>query len=199
MTRQTTTPLTHTTLSATYRAARELARLVTDTDLDLNPPYQRANVWNPDQRIALIRSWLIGIPSGTVILSDRATNAWAKANGAHVYDSGAPFLACVDGKQRITTACLWFEGELAAPASWFEPRFIDTVEDSVDGPYVRYSGLSKVGRRMIDSRATFQVAEARTCSTIADEAAIYLLVNGGGTPQTDADMANAARHTNPKE
>jgi hypothetical protein len=30
-------------------------------------------------------------------------------------------------------------------------------------------------------------------STVAEEAEIYLLVNGAGTPQTDADMANAAR------
>jgi hypothetical protein len=29
--------------------------------------------------------------------------------------------------------------------------------------------------------------------TVQEEAAIYLLVNGGGTPQTDADMNNAAR------
>ncbi|MFF1733710.1 hypothetical protein [Streptomyces sp. NPDC058247] len=46
---------------------------------------------------------------------------------------------------------------------------------------------------MIDSRAMVQVGEDRTCTGIADEARVYLLVNGGGTAQTPQDMANARR------
>ena len=197
MTRQTAAPLNHTTLSASYRRARELARLVDDGDLDLTPPYQRGAVWTDDQRIALIRSWLTGIPSGTVILSDRVNNWWAKANGSTPLDTGAPTWSCVDGKQRISTASGWFASQIAVPASWFEPQFIEVTEDTTDGPYVRYSGLTEVGRRVVDSRALIQVAEAKTCATVQDEAAIYLLVNGGGTPQSDADMANARHIADP--
>jgi hypothetical protein len=40
------------------------------------------------------------------------------------------------------------------------------------------------------------VAETKDCATDADEDAFYLLVNGGGTPQAEADMANAARIAN---
>ena len=48
-------------------------------------------------------------------------------------------------------------------------------------------------------RATLQIAEAKSCTNVADEASIYLLVNGGGTPQTDADLLNAEQVVNPPE
>ncbi|WP_424892338.1 hypothetical protein [Streptomyces sp. XH2] len=77
------------------------------------------------------------------------------------------------------------------PASWVDPKYVRTVEPTDDGPYVRHSGLTPVGQNMITSRAVFQVAEFATADTVAAEAAMYLLVNGGGTPQTDQDMAAA--------
>ena len=193
MTRQTTTPLVHTTLSATYRRAIDLVRLVERHELDLQPAYQRGNVWTHDQRMALIRSWLLGIPTGVAILSDRENRNWAKTNGTTPLALGDPSWACIDGQQRITTASLWFKGEFGVPASWFEPKYIADAVSTDDGLYVGYTGLTVTGQRMVDSRALIQVAEAKTCASVADEAAIYLLVNGGGTPQTAADMANAAR------
>lgn len=191
MTRQTPAPLTHMTLSATYRRAQELARMC-EQDIDLKPPYQRGDAWTADQRIALVHSWLTGIPIGTVILNDRTTRAWEKANGSDPMKTGEPIQAVIDGRQRITTAVMWFASEFAIPASWIDPEYIEAAEDTPDGPYVRYDGLTKVGRNMFTARALLQVAEAKV-ATVQDEAAIYLLVNGGGTPQTDADMANAAK------
>ena len=54
--------------SASYRGqASEIARTFRDSfGLDLNPPYQRGRVWTTDQKIALVRSWLIGVPTGRV-------------------------------------------------------------------------------------------------------------------------------------
>lgn len=50
------------------------------------------------------------------------------------------------------------------------------------------------GRVVSGVRVTYR-ARARV-ATVQEEAAVYLLVNGGGTPQTDADMSNAARIAN---
>ena len=190
MTRQTLAPLVHLGLSASNRQASEIARSFRDTfGLDLNPPYQRGRVWTTDQKIALIRSWLTGVPTGVVILNDRSTEEWLNANGR---DETAPMYACIDGQQRITTAYEWFGNELAVPASWFAAGDVIATEDTDDGPYVRQSGLALPRRRLFANRAHLQVAEA-CVATVQEQAAIYLLVNGGGTPQTDADMDNAAR------
>lgn len=193
MTYQTGAPLEHVTLSPTFRNAREVARLVDSGDLLLDPPYQRGRVWALDQKVALVRSWLLGVPTGVIILSDRGGKAWREANG-DVYSTGEPVWACVDGQQRITAAREWFDDGFAAPASWFGAEYVESAEETSDGLYVRHGGLTVTGQRKVaNSRALFQVAEFRTAATVADEAAIYLLVNGGGTPQTDADMANAER------
>lgn len=191
MTRQTVAPLVHTTLSATNRRAIDLVRLVERNELDLRPAYQRGHVWTGDQQMALVRSWLLGIPTGVVILSDRENHNWAKANRATPLALGEASWACIDGQQRITTAQLWFGGHFGVPATWFDPQYIEDAVMTDDGPYVGHTGLTVTGQRMVDSRALIQVAEAKTCASVAEEAAIYLLVNGGGTPQSDADMANA--------
>lgn len=193
MTRQTTAPLAQTNLNGTRRRASELARSFRgEFGLVLDPPYQRGEAWTLDQEIALIRSLLTGIPTGTVIVSDRVNEGWRKTYGTNPYETGDPAYAVIDGKQRLTTVFRWFDGEFAVPASWFDPKHVEEVEDTDDGPYVRHSGLTSIGRRVFEGKAHLQVEETKAAS-IADEAAIYLLVNGGGTPQSTADMANAAQ------
>lgn len=192
MTRQTSAPLVHINLSAENQRAQGLADMVTDMGwLDLNPPYQRASVWTEDQRIALVRSWLTGVPVPAVILNDRTSRAFARTHG----DPGDKFLVCVDGKQRIETAIAWFTGALAVPASWFEPeRITDGAgQDTADGRYVTFTDLTPAGQRLMSNRAALPSVRAQVGS-IAEEADLYLLVNGGGTPQTEDDLTNAARH-----
>jgi hypothetical protein len=75
----------------------------------------------------------------------------------------------------------------------FPSEHVASTEDTDDGPYVRYTGLTVPGQRLFANRALLMIAETKDCATEADEARFYLLVNGGGTQQTDADMANAAR------
>lgn len=81
MTRQTSAPLDHLSLSTADRQAREIARSFSEFGLDLEPAYQRGLVWTDDQQIALIRSWLTGTPTGVVIFNDRKTPGWKDANG----------------------------------------------------------------------------------------------------------------------
>lgn len=193
MTRQTAAPLENISLNPSHRQARGLAEDVRRGTLLLDPPYQRDDVWTLDQRVGLVESWLRGLPTGVVILADRGTELWRKANRVDVYETGKGIWAVVDGKQRLTTAIMWLAGEFAVPASWFPAEFVETAEDTEDGPYVRYTGLTLIGQRRIELRTSLLVAETKDCATEADEARFYLLVNGGGTQQSDADMANAAR------
>lgn len=194
MTRQTAEPVDHISLNPTYRPAYGLTGLVHSGALSLDPPYQRGSVWTLDQRIALVESWLRGLPAGVVILADRGTELWRRANrGANPYETGKGIWAVIDGKQRLTTAIMWFAGEFAVPASWVPADFVETTEETDDGPYVRYNCMTRRGQRFMENYCSLMVAETRDCATVADEARFYLLVNGSGTQQTDADMANAAR------
>jgi hypothetical protein len=193
LSRQTRRPLEHHNLRTSDRSPREIATSFRDTfGLDLNPEYQRGDVWTEDQRVALIRSWLTGTPTGVVIFNDRTTPEWKQANGYDPTDRGEPMYACIDGKQRITTAYMWYDDALAVPASWFPADVVTSTENTEDGPYVRISGLTKSARLKFANRAHLSIAMAKV-ATVADEAEIYLLVNGGGTPQSEADMGNAAR------
>lgn len=185
MTTQTSAPLEHQSLDATNQSARNLATMVQDGDIILDPPYQRGSVWTRDQRIGLVKSWLLGLPVPTIILNDRIS--WPQAREDQ---SGRVHYAAIDGKQRLETAVAWFSGELAVPASWFRPAHVARAEQTDDGPYTRYTWLTKGGQGYMALRAPLQVATARVTS-VAEEAAIYLLVNGAGTSQTDEDLLRA--------
>lgn len=102
MTRQTPTHIEHTTLNPRARGAHDIVRQVEEGQLDVDPPYQRGSVWTSDQRVALVRSWMIGLPAGVIIISDRDNPNWAAAT-EDVYKAGAAVWAAVDGKQRILT------------------------------------------------------------------------------------------------
>jgi hypothetical protein len=194
MTRQTPEPLDHISLNPSFQSARWLARRVTEGEITLDAPYQRGSVWTEDQRVALVQTWLRGLPAGVVILADRCNDAWATANPDRIpFETGEALWACVDGKQRLTTAVMWFGSQFAIPASWLPGDHVETTEETDDGPYVRHGGLTPKGQRFMERYCSLLVAEAKDCATEADEAAFYVLVNGGGTPQSVADMRNAAQ------
>lgn len=192
MTRQTGAPLTRLPLSTSNRQARWLVRQIEDGDLDIDPPYQRGAVWSDDQRVALMYSLLSGVPVPTLIFNDRHGAHWHDTNTYDRHAGNGASYAVVDGKQRLLCVKAWFDNELAIPASWMEAEHVVTVEQTPDGPYVRVSGLSELGRRATGERILLPVGEAMAGS-VREEAQLYLLVNGGGTPQSDADMRNAAR------
>jgi hypothetical protein len=188
MTSQTTGPLVRMNLRPYVCQAREVAR----RELLLDPPYQRGSMWSVDQQVALVRSWLLGLPVGAVVLNDRTTTDWTTRNGgvrAEVY-------AVVDGRQRIETAQAWFFGDLAVPASWFPSVDVLTTHPTHDGPYVTYAGLSDSARRHVAFSCSLPVIETSVL-TVQAEAEIFLLVNSGGTRQTPADLANALAHAKP--
>lgn len=196
MTRQTSDVLSRLPLSTSNRQARWLVKQIEDGDLDINPPYQRGAVWTEDQRVALMRSLLSGVPVPTLIVNDRHGQHWTDTATYDRHSGSTPSYAVVDGKQRLLCLKAWFDGELAIPASWIEAEQIDHTEETSDGPYVRSTGLNDLGRRATGERILLPIGEAMAGS-VREEAEIYLLVNGGGTPQSEADMDNAYRIANP--
>lgn len=186
-TMQTTAPLVHQTLDSTVRMVRELARLVRDGDTTLDAPYQRGDVWTVRQQRDLIRSWMLGLPVPSIIVNAR----WRQQGFERVFGSPAEY-AVIDGKQRLTAAVAWFYGDLSVPASWFKPEDVEAAIETDDGPYVTHGGLARHAQLWTANRFVVPVAEA-SARTVADEAFIFGLINGGGVPQTDADMARAAR------
>ncbi len=185
-TRQSTAPLGRLHTSATHRSLREITNLVRNGDMTLNAPYQRGPVWTMDQRIGLIRSLLLGVPIPAVVINDRNNSDWA--DGLITMDD--PLYSVIDGKQRIETMLLWFDDILAVPASWWDPGDVDITEDTPDGPYVRYGGLSRIARRVFQNYAAIAVVEGKL-STVRAEAEVFCLVNGEGTPVTSTDFDRA--------
>lgn len=194
MTRQTPAPLTRLNLTTENRSAREMARMVDDGLTDINQPYQRGDVWSTDQRIALVRSWLSGIPVPAITINDRGTGAWQRANGSSPLNTGKGIYACVDGKQRLSTAVMWFGGDLAVPASWFDPEVVESTTETEDGPYVTIKDLAQSEQTHLGFTCALPATMAQV-ATVAEEADLYLLINGGGTPQTQDEMDNAARYS----
>lgn len=175
-------PLVHIPMAASARPAADMVHSIVKGDVDLDPPYQRGHVWTATQRVALIRSITLGVPIAAIILNDRMGGGWPIN-----HDAGEPIYAVIDGKQRLSTLRLWFAGSLAVPAAWFPADEVDCA----DGDYLRYSGLTRTAQRRWENRAVLATVTAQL-RTLAAEAEVYGLVNGGGTPQTAADMARAA-------
>jgi hypothetical protein len=146
---------------------------------DLETPYQRGSVWDVERRQALVRSMLMGLPTGSVVINKR---------GYHLQKA----YAVVDGKQRIETLRAWEKDEFTVPRHWFEDRFLE--EPDSEEPEVAYSGLSIIGQRHWSNRP-FSTLEANV-KTVGEEAEIFRLINTGGVEQTEEDLANAARYEN---
>lgn len=188
-TMQTSEPLVELRTQSTARPLGWFEQLADgdETELDVDQPYQRDDVWDDNRRRLLIRSLIQGIPIGAIVVNDRF------AAGFHEPEYGPARLevnrnwafAVIDGKQRFTTFVRWLRSELTVPASWFPASEIVRPEDGVDGPYVRLSGLAAPqGRRFRNIPAS--VVEA-TVRTLNDERTIFDLINFGGVAQGETD------------
>lgn len=192
MTRQTREPLRRMGLNPGSQPLTIIVGHVRAGRLDLAPAYQRPSVWTEDQRIALVYSWMSGINVPAVTISDRSSPTWKDRATYDIRTTSEGIWACIDGRQRIETAVMWMDGEFAVPASWFLPGAVETVEATSDGPYVRYTGLTSFGQASSTDR-TLVLVDTAELPSLRDEARLYSVLNGGGTPQTTADMDNADR------
>lgn len=176
-------PLKHRSISSSGRSLPDLVHWVSVGDVDLNPPYQRGDVWTPQQRVNLMKSILMGIPIAALVINKRGDNAaWEKASGP--VQASEPYYACIDGKQRLTTALMWLRSELAIPRWWLEDRCLDPDQRADE---VYYEDLTPQGQRYFKNVAILPVAEAKL-RDIAEEAEVYDLINSAGTAHSEGDL-----------
>lgn len=179
-------------LYPTNRNAREVARQMVP-QMDMDPPYQRDHVWSVEQRRELIKSWIMGIPVGIVIINLRDNPGWRKTTGDVFETEGSKVYGCVDGKQRIETARWWFDNQLAVPADWFESEHVEqTIDFGTGRKFTKYGWLTLPQQRHQGHSFQLPVAEAQLPSPEA-EAELFLLVNGGGTAQEPGVMERARK------
>jgi len=188
---------------------------------DLEAPYQRGSVWTVDQRRNLIKSLLMGLPVGNIVVSKLP----------YTKISEPPF-RIVDGKQRIEAIRAFHEDEFTIPGHWLKEH--DLNDPSLREGHALYSDFSPRGQRILysahmgalefspgvvttenvefdkalvdphrgrpiaghekDPRAQRWNHYTRTAEEIIQaEAELYLLVNFGGVEQTDADRERAEK------
>lgn len=131
--------------------------------LEMNPPYQRGDVWGKTRRRNLIKSILLGIPIPSVVVNDR----FSASNGEEI--------AVIDGKQRITSILQFMDGTLTVPGAWF----------GLDDAWVRFPDLDIVLRRKFRNH-TIGVSEGQL-KTLEEEKEVFDLVNFGGLQQGEVD------------
>lgn len=145
---------------------------------DLDAIYQRGSVWTESQRVALVKSLLMGLPIGSVTLNHRGFSA-------------EKLYSVVDGKQRIEAVRAFYNDEFSVPAEWFDSEdFTETVTGEGGTQRVLFSGLGKVNQHRFEN-SQFPALEAHV-KTVAEEAEIFGLINSGGTSQTESDLNRAA-------
>jgi len=131
--------------------------------MDLNPPYQRGDVWGQIRQRNLIRSILVGIPIPSIIINDRFSANWGNE------------IAVIDGKQRITAILRFMDGELEVPAEWF----------GLDCGMTTFPAL-ELRRQRGFKNIPIPVCEGRL-ESLESEREVFELVNFGGVPQGMTD------------
>ena len=158
-----------------------------ESELDVDQPYQRGDVWDDNRRRLLIRSLMQGVPIGAFVVNDRFAAKFHEPAYGPVRPAANRnwSVAIIDGKQRFTTFVRWLRSELTVPASWIPASEILHMEDGVDGPHVRLSGLVRYqGRRF--GNIPVSVVEA-VVQTLDEERGIFDLINFGGVAQGETD------------
>lgn len=134
-----------------------------EAGLSLDPDFQRAHVWTPAQRRYYIEYCMQGGEIGrNITLTCRSWNS-----GYRLQD----YSIC-DGKQRVETVRRFMRGEIG-------------IFPDADKPEGYHFGDFTGKFRWAIHSLRFQVVE---CRTKADILSLYLKINAGGTPHTQAEL-----------
>lgn len=170
-------PLKALQLDLANRPAVTFANTSTDDMYELDAPYQRGSVWGDAERVALIKSMLLRLPTGAIYVNVR--------------DLGQPKpYVVIDGKQRIEAIRAFHNNEFGIPAEWLADS---DLKAPVSGETAYFRDLNLVGRNRI-LHATIATYEAHV-KTVEEEAEIFMLVNTGGVAQTADTLGNAESFT----
>ncbi len=159
----------HLSLSTTNRPLDVLLHYHKEGYLDLNPPYQRGEVWGLLRKQNLIKSLVQGIPVASLIINDRTRSGkW------EYMDAG--FLVMIDGKQRTIAILDFLNSVFAVPGEWFDE----------DRELVFFNQLPIAKQRGFRIYP-IGVAEG-SLESLEQEAEVFDLVNFGGVPQGESDV-----------
>ena len=90
-----------------------------DYGLELNPDFQRGNVWTEEQQIAFVEFFLRGGKSARTIYFN--IGEWSNEK-----DTDIPHMVCVDGLQRLTSMLKFLNNEIPAFGAYFN-EFEDRI------------------------------------------------------------------------
>lgn len=141
--------------------------MLTESALCLDPPYQRGNVWGLPRKRDLIKSLLIGVPIGSIIINQRL----GRGEFSDDYRD-----AVIDGKQRILAITQFVDGEFSIPGEW-----VDYPGD------VRYPDMP-IGWQRLFRASTLSVCFTHV-ESMEGERQIFDLVNFSGVSQGESDIA----------
>lgn len=171
-------PLDRVGLQAMGRQVDHWVSDYSRTDIHLDAEYQRGSVWSVEQKQNLIRSLLMDLPIGSIVVNERPD----VLEGFYV----------IDGKQRVEALRDLVDDKFPIPASWVLAEHIVETEE-VPGwpvPGARWSGTTEVFKRFFRRRGVPSI-EARV-KTVTEEAEIFRLINSAGTAQTEDTLTHAA-------
>lgn len=171
--------LTRLTLESANTALRTL---LNDSEFLLDPPYQRGLVWGVERKRKLIRSLLMGIPVGTIIVNDRQKHYDAFMEAGYSLDE-AYAMSVIDGKQRITAIRDFYDNRFSIPAHWLDESHITDAARNHDE--ITYADMTPLGQRVF-KMLPISITTA-SVDSVAAEAEIFDLINFGGVAQGDAD------------
>jgi hypothetical protein len=164
------------------RTLGEVTRWLSETEefpIELNPAYQRAEVWDEERKTNLIKSVLMGLPIGGIYINNRKA------------DYSEP-RRCIDGQQRLRALSEFINGDFAIPTAWVDDRALGdyrVVPEDYTAETIRYTDFGVPGQRFFCFN-TLAVYETNLKSE-REEAELFLLINFGGVPQSDEDWARA--------
>lgn len=102
---------------------RWLDEMEEDYGLELNPDFQRGNVWTEEQQIAYVEFLLRGGKTANVIYFNCPTFSFGSCERIKNYDNMP--MQCLDGLQRLTAIRKFIHGRLPI----FNGNYIDDFED----------------------------------------------------------------------
>lgn len=165
-----------------------------EDSLILDAPYQRGSVWSEERQRNLLRSLLMKLPIGAVVIS-RLPMDEEKCDRV------------VDGKQRIEAIRAFVDGDLQIPSDWVHNRWLP---EGWDAPTAGYSDFTTEGQRRFKGRSlpvirfdptkdstrqpdgSWAHRDRDAGEMLRAEAELYGLINFGGVAQTEEDAARAA-------
>lgn len=143
-----------------------MCRHIDEGELDMDPDYQRGHVWTEEQQMDFV---------GFVMEGGRPPEVFVRELPYMTTTPKPPYYEIVDGKQRLTALHAWYHGKIPARLSEEHGRRLIWVTDldEVELRHAKHNMNSSIQFLDSDRKKTLR---------------IYLRLNRGGTPHTDAEI-----------